>query len=143
MSKELMELIAGVLIFLGALTPIIANLWRWATQKGIHSSSLIALCLVLIGGAFFVTAIVGFFGKWDVSFVLLYLLLYAVFTLVSFTLLPGLPSRFEVAALVFSLASLAVLIGFLNTNSKFEVLFKAATKHASPASNAESTPPPK
>jgi hypothetical protein len=148
MTNGLMNLIAGVLMFLAVLVPIIANIWRWGAQKGIQKV-IVSVCILLLSQAFSVTGIIGSQAHWDIHAVFAWLIGYAVLYTVGMIVLasaPGGPTRGEfglyVVTLMFVLnfCFLAVLMARIYTDWKFDTLKKAGAQQGSPTPASKSTP---
>jgi hypothetical protein len=77
MTNGLMNLIGGVLMFLAVLIPIIANIWRWGTQRGFQTL-IVSVCIMLFSFSFYVTGIIGSRAHWNFGSVFACLFAYAV-----------------------------------------------------------------
>jgi hypothetical protein len=126
-----MTLLGGALIFLATLIQVIANIWRWSTQRGVQRL-VIMVCSALIALAFFVTAFIGLLCKWDLNLVSVFVLMYAIFVALSFAVPGGVPTRLEVVVIAFTLSSLAAVVALTYTTIKLEPLLRASIKQASP-----------
>jgi hypothetical protein len=95
MSQGLMTLIGGVLIFLATIIPVITSILRWVMQKGVPALALMAVCFALVALAFYATAVIGVFRKWNIHLIFSLLSVYAIFYTATFLVPIGVPTRLE------------------------------------------------
>jgi uncharacterized membrane protein (DUF485 family) len=149
MTNGLMNLIAGVLMFLAVLVPIIANIWRWGTQKGFQKL-IVSVCIILLSFAFYATGIIGSRAHWNVGPVfaclIVYALVYGVGLIVGVAATQAPPNRVALATAVMivpfvvNLCLLAFVMATIYTDRKFDTLKKAVAEQGSPTPAPKSTP---
>ena len=149
MTNGLLNLIAGVLIFLAALVPIIANIWRWGTPKNFQNL-IVSVCIILLSFAFYATGSIGSHAHWNNRAVFACLVVYAVVYGVGLIVLAGgqsaPPNRVALATVgmivpfVVNLCLLAVIMASIYTDWKFDTLKKAVAEQGSPTPAPKSTP---
>jgi len=83
MTSAAMNLAAGILVFLAALIPIVARLWRSASQKGRHRSFL-SLTAAIVGLFFFIVADIGWLTGMHLGLVVLFQLINATLVVIGF-----------------------------------------------------------
>jgi hypothetical protein len=139
MTIALMILIGGVLSFLSILVPIIVDIWRWGTQKGIHRM-LISVCISLVALSVFVTGIIGSHGHWNMRAVLLCFLASIILISVVPVVLGGVVTWFQVAPFVLNLLLVAILLAINYTDWRIDTLKKELAQQAGPTPSPKSTP---
>ena len=149
MTNGLMNLIASVLIFLAALVPIIANIWRGGAQKGFQNL-IVSVCIILLSFAFYATGIIGSHAHWNVRLVFVCFIVYAVVYGVGLIVLAGgtsaPPNRVVLATVgmivpfVVNLCLLAVMLASIYTDLTFDAFKKAVAEQGGPTPAPKSTP---
>lgn len=113
MSSEWMNLTAGILVFLAALVPIAARLWRSAVAKGRHKRilSICADTFLLISLALWtITFLFGWWGGWWGALMLLVPFAYVGSIVIRFSKGGEVVSREEIAVFVLLLVLCGALL---------------------------------
>jgi hypothetical protein len=115
MTSAAMNLAAGILVFVAAVIPIIARLWRSASQKGRHRSFL-AITAAITALLFLLAADIGWIYGMNPVLVVLFILLNGSFIVVGF-LVDDVPmGRHQIAGFAISLSATFIMLAVISAS---------------------------